>query len=220
MKPYPIFLVGLDQRHCVVLGGGHEAEFKVKGLLDVDANVTVIAEQIGDRLAEWAEQGRIMWLARRYELGDLRGAWLVIAEQHDAATNAQIKAEAEQERALITVLDDIPNCSAVAGSVVRQGPLAITISTSGAAPALAVRLRQRFEREFGAEYGLFLCWMGELRPIMKATHPRFKERRRRWYEIIDSPALTHIRNGDLDEARRVIAEIVGVNVAQVGRVKA
>jgi precorrin-2 dehydrogenase/sirohydrochlorin ferrochelatase len=215
MKPYPIFLIDLSRRHCVVIGGGREGEYKVKGLLDCEARVTVISGQLTDQLQAWADEGRLTWIQRDYRPGDLRGAFLVIAERSDPETNAAIRAEAEAERALVNVMDDVPHCNFVAGSVVRQGPLTMAISTSGCAPALSVRLRQRFQDEFGSEYGVFLEWLRELRQPMAARYPDFQERRRRWYALIDSDILDLLRAGRPDLARRRMAEIVDLTPASI-----
>ncbi|HRQ40909.1 MAG TPA: bifunctional precorrin-2 dehydrogenase/sirohydrochlorin ferrochelatase [Chloroflexota bacterium] len=212
MKPYPLFLIGLQDRHCVMIGGGHEAEHKVAGLLEVAAAVTVIAPELTPTLAQWADDGRFVWLDRDYEVGDLKGAFLVIAERAGVERNTAIYEEAEAERALVNVMDDVAHCNVVAGSVVRQGPLVISISTSGAAPALAVRLREEFEGRFDPAYGTFLAWMEGLRPFIAATHPQFSERKRRWYELVDSEVLVLIRDGREAEARQLIAEIMGVEV--------
>ncbi|MCB0090204.1 MAG: bifunctional precorrin-2 dehydrogenase/sirohydrochlorin ferrochelatase [Caldilineaceae bacterium] len=212
MKPYPIFLMDLANRHCVVVGGGHEGEGKVSGLLACDATVTVISPTLTPTLQGWAEEGRFTWLDRAYEVGDLRGAFLVIAERADADANARIWAEAESAGALVNVMDDVAHCNFVAGSVVRQGPLTISISTSGAAPTLAVRLRQRFEQEFGPEYGLFLEWMQALRTPMAERYPKFMERRARWYDIVDSDVLTLLRAGEQEAAAARIQEITGIPV--------
>jgi len=212
MKPYPIFLNNLAERHCIVIGGGHEGEFKVKGLLDCDATVTVISPTLTDQLHAWADEGRFTWLDRAYQPGDLRGAFLIIAERADPETNAQVWAEGEAEGALVNVMDDVEHCNFVAGSVVRQGPLTISISTSGAAPALSVRMRERMEQEFGPEYGLFLEWMHELRAPMAARYPDFQERRAHWYELVDSDVLQLLRDGQHEWARQRVAEIVGIEV--------
>lgn len=211
MKPYPIFLIGLENRNCVVIGGGHEAEFKVKGLLDVAATVTVIAPELTEPLQAWAHDGRFVWLDRDYEPGDLRGAFLVISERGEPARNKAIYTEAEAEKAIVNVMDDVQHCNFVAGSVIRQGPLTMSISTSGAAPTLAVRLREEFEQRFDPAYGLFLEWMQALRPAMAATHPKFSERRRRWYEIVDSDVLDMIRDGRYADARAAISEMTGID---------
>lgn len=210
MKPYPIFLIGLENQHCVVVGGTREAEGKVRGLLAVDATVTVIHPTLTEQLAEWAEAGRFTWIKRPYQQGDLRGAFFVVAERSDPDTNAAIYAEGVAEGALVGVMDDLNHCNWVAGSVVRQGPLTISISTSGAAPALAVRLRQQFEQQFGPEYATFLTWMKHLRPAMHETHDQFSERKRRYYEMVDSDILELIRNGRFDLARNRLAELSGI----------
>ncbi len=211
MKPYPIFLIGLENRHCIVIGGGHEAEGKVRGLLDCDATVTVIHQTLTPTLEAWADEGRFTWLQRPYQQGDLRGAFLVIAERADPETNARIWAEAEAEGALVNVMDDVGHCSFVAGSVVRQGHLTISISTSGAAPALSVRLRQKMEQEFGPEYATFLAWLQQLRAPMSQQYPAFGERRTRWYELVDSDILQLIRDGRFDLARQRLEEISGID---------
>lgn len=210
MKPYPIFLVGLENRHCVVIGGGHEGEGKVNSLLECDATLTVISPELTPHLQELADEGAFTWLKRPYQTGDLRGAFLVIAERADAETNGRIWDEAQAEGALVNVMDDVDHCSFVAGSVVRQGALTISISTSGAAPTLAVRLREKMQKEFGPEYAIFLEWMQALRPAMAERYPRFSERRKRWYRLIDSDLLALVRDGRYEEGRQRIQEILEI----------
>lgn len=211
MKPYPIFLIDLADRHCIVIGGGREAEYKVRGLLDCDATVTVISPLLSKRLQKWADDGSFTWLQRSYQLGDLHGAFLVIAEHGDSESNGRIWAEAQSAGALVNVMDDAAHCNFVAGSVVRQGPLALSISTSGCAPTLSVRLRQRFEKEFGPEYDLFLRWLGALRKPMASHYPAFGERRKRWYQLVDSDILSLLRDGDTKQARRRLVEITAID---------
>jgi len=216
MKPYPIFLIGLANRHCIVIGGGPEGEYKVQGLLECEAKVTVISRQLTLQLQTWAEEKRFAWLERDYQPGDLQGAFLVIAARSDPETNARLWAEAEAEGALVNVMDDVPHCNFVAGAVVRQGPLTISISTSGCAPALSVRLRQRLQAEFGPEYGTFLEWLRDLRGPMAAHYPNFAERRARWYQLVDANILDLLRAGRPDLARRRLAELVGLTPSGEG----
>lgn len=217
MKTYPIFLMDLAHRHCIVVGGGSEGEGKVKGLLNCEATVTVISSDLTPQLQNWAEEGRFTWLAREYERGDLHGAFLIIAERASSDRNAAIWEEAEAEGALVNVMDDVEHCNFVAGSVVRQGPLTLSISTSGAAPALAVRLRQRMEQEFGPEYGLFLDWMQMLRAPMAERFPQFSKRRSLWYELVDSDILELLRHDKQAQARKRIAQITGIEVPPVAQ---
>ncbi len=207
MKPYPIFLVGLEQKHCIVIGGTHEAEGKVKGLLECDANLTVISPILTPTLLDWAEEGLFTWIPRSYQPGDLKGAFFVLAERADPITNCHIWAEGQHENCLVNVMDVIPYCNFAAGSVIRQGPLTMAVSTSGAAPAFAVRLRQRLQKEFGPEYKTYLDWLQSIRGHMKETHPAFPQRKKCWYEIVDSDILELIRNDQLEEARDLLQEI-------------
>ncbi len=210
MKPYPIFLVGLDKKHCIVIGGSHEAEFKVKGLLEVGANLTVIAPHLTDELQDLADAGEFVWFARDYRPGDLKGAFFVLAERFTPLEDCRIWAEGLHENCLVNVMDDIPRCNYVAGSVIRQGPLTISISTSGAAPAFSVRLRQKLQAEFGPEYKTYLDWLQSIRPGMKQTHKHFPERKKRWYEVVDSEILELIRENKLEEARDLLQEITEI----------
>ena len=119
-----------------------------------------------------------------------------------------IRQEAEAERALLNVADDTSRSDFAAGAVMRQGALTIAISTNGCAPALAVRLRQQFERTFGPEYATFLDWLQALREPLAQQYPDFTERRARWYALVDSDILTLLKQGHVDLARQRLADIV------------
>ena len=210
MNVYPIFLNNLAGRRCVVVGGGHEAERKAGGLLECAAAVVVISPDLNEPLRQWADAGRIGWIPRTYRRGDLRDAFLAIVSEADAATAEAIWQEAQAEKVLLNTMDDVPHCTFVAGSVVRRGPLVASISTSGCAPVLAVRLRQQLEQALGPEYQAFLELAAALREPMAARYPDFDERRRRWYALVDSDVLDVLRADDRDTAYRRIAEIMGV----------
>ncbi len=212
MHVYPIFLNDLAGRRCVVVGGGHEAERKAQGLLDAGAAVTLIGPEGTPTLRRWAASGRITWIARGYRPGDLRDAFLVIVSEADPDAAEALWQEAQAEKALINTMDDVPRCTFVAGSVVRRGPLVVSISTSGCAPALAVRLRQRLEQIFDPDYASFLEMLGSLRPAMAARFPDFEERRHRWYALVDAVLPDVLRAGDLAAARRRVEDIIGAPV--------
>lgn len=209
MKGYPIFLIGLDQRSCIVVGGDREAERKVSGLLECEARVTLIAPIVTSGLLRLAIQDKLTWIPRDYRVGDLRGAWLVIASGQDEPTRDMICREARSENSLTNVMDDTAHCNFVAGSVLRRGPLTVSISTSGCAPALAVRLRQRLERELGAEYGELLTLLGSLRKRVARRHEDFDSRRELWYRIVDSDVLERIKRGDTEGAHRLALKLIG-----------
>ncbi len=209
MKGYPLFLIGLEKRRCIVVGGGPEAERKVEGLLECDAAPTVIAREVTDRIRSLAAERRLTWIERDYRRGDLQGAFLVIAEKRDSATNTRVWNEARSEGAVVNVMDDVEHCDFIAGSVVRRGPLTVAVSTGGCAPALAVRLRERLERELGPEYATFLEMMRPLREPMTRRYPDFDERRARWYELVDSDIIEHLRAGRTELARGRLEQLIG-----------
>lgn len=209
MQPYPVFL-DLRGRPCVVIGGNGLAEEKVRGLLAAGAEVTVVAPGLTPELETLAGEGRIRHRPRDYQEGDLEGMVLAIVCGEPPEVAEAAWQEARSRNVLINTVDDVPRCGFLAPSIVRRGDLAIAISTSGKAPALAVRLRQRLERELGEEYGRFLALAGSVRARLAAKFPDFGERRERWYRLVDSDALDLLRQGDEGAAAERFAEILGV----------
>ncbi len=210
MDVYPIFLTDLQSRRCVVIGGDAEAERKVAGLLAVNAAVTVISETLTDELTLWADEHRISWLPRACQPGDLRDAWLAVATTRDSALAARLKDEAEKHGVLLNVVDDVPHSSFVAGAMMRRGPLAIAVSTSGCSPALATRIRQQLEQTFGPEYADFLDLLGDLRQPVAARHPGFAARTAIWARLLDSDVLDLLRKGRPAQARRLASGLAGL----------
>jgi precorrin-2 dehydrogenase/sirohydrochlorin ferrochelatase len=212
MEMFPIYLRRLNERKTVLVGGNHEAERKAEQLLERKANLTVISPVLTKQLRQWAEESRFRWIPRTYRKGDLKGAFMAIVADYEGNINEQVYEEAKERDILVNVMDDIPHANFAFGSIVKQGPLTISISTGGAAPALAVRLRQRFEQEFGPEYGQFLEFMQKLRKPMAEHHLDFETRRKLWYEVIDSDILDSFRANRIIQARQKAAEIVGDDV--------
>ena len=206
---YPVYIQLKDQP-CVVIGGGKIAEGKVEGLLAVEANVTVIAPALTERLRDLADQKQITYWARAYQPGDLTGAFLVICATDQAETNHQVWQEATENRQLVNVVDDTPRCNFIAPSILRKGDLTIAISTSGKAPTLAVRLKERLQRELGPEYAHFLELAGELREPLARQVPDFETRKALWYELVDSEILEVLAHGDESAAREIISRVMGL----------
>jgi siroheme synthase-like protein len=205
---YPVYIQMRDQS-CVVIGGGKIAEGKVEGLLAVEAKVTLIAPDLTTRLRDLADQKKIAYLGRAYQPGDLIGAFMVICATDQAEINHQVWQEATANHQLVNVVDDTPRCNFIAPSILRQGDLTIAISTSGKAPALAVRLKERLRREIGPEYERFLELAGELREPLAHHVPDFETRKALWYELVDSEILDVLASGDEAQARDIISRVVG-----------
>lgn len=205
---YPVYIQLRDQP-CVMIGGGKIAEGKVEGLLAAQARVTVIAPNLTPHLQNLVDEKQITYFARTYQTGDLTAAFLVICATDQAEINHQVWQEATANRQLVNVVDDIPRCNFIAPSIVRKGDLTIAISTSGKAPALAVRLKERLQRELGPEYERFLELAGELREPLARHIPDFETRKALWYELVDSEILNVLAHGDEPAAREIISRVVG-----------
>jgi siroheme synthase-like protein len=168
MSLFPIF-VKLQGRLVVVVGGGEIAAGKIEGLLRAGARVRVIAPEVHASFAEPIRSRKIEWLPRKFVAGDLDGATLVIAATSAAGVNASVFREAEARGILCNAVDDIENCHFYYGSIVQRGDLQIAISTNGKSPALAQRLRQELEQQFGPEYEVWLEWLGAARELLRAA---------------------------------------------------
>ena len=209
MSYYPLFL-DLNDRPCVVIGGGRIAADKTHALLEARARVTVVAQDLIGSLADLAAVGRIKHAARLYQAGDLAGSVLAISATDDSAVNRLVWEEGRRSGVLVNVVDDVPLFNFIAPSVIRQGDLTVAISTSGKAPALAVRIRESLEEKFGREYARFLELAGAIRQSLAEKNPDFNARRTLWYRLVDSDVLDLLRAGDEDAAYQKIEAIMGI----------
>jgi precorrin-2 dehydrogenase/sirohydrochlorin ferrochelatase len=162
MKYYPV-LLDLDDKLCVVVGGGRVAERKVRSLLQVGALVKVISPQLTQSLSRLKERGKIIHSQRSYRSGDLHRAFLAIAATDDRRANERVFSQALRQKIPVNVVDDPAHSSFIVPSLVQKGDLLIAISTSGQSPALARALRQKLQKEIGAEYIYLLKLLGAVR---------------------------------------------------------
>jgi precorrin-2 dehydrogenase / sirohydrochlorin ferrochelatase len=151
MSLFPMF-VKLEGRSCLVVGAGAVGEGKISSLLEAGAKVCVVSPRATPRVHEWSATGAIKWLRRNFEQEDLAAKFMVIAATPSAKVNARVFEEARRRKVLCNSVDDPPHCDFFYAAVVRRGDLQIAISTNGKSPALAQRMRKRFERQFGPEY--------------------------------------------------------------------
>lgn len=201
MKTYSICLIGLERRRTVVVGGGNIATRKVTGLLEAGAQVTVISPILTSELKKLAEAGRIVVIERPYREGDLAGAFLVIAATDDLAINEAVWQEAEQRGCLVNVVDDPPHCNFILPAIVRRGEVTVAVSTGGASPALARRLREWLETLIGPEYGDLATLLAELRPELQSRYKDEKARLEAAFRLVDSDLLNIIKEKGMDAAR-------------------
>jgi precorrin-2 dehydrogenase / sirohydrochlorin ferrochelatase len=160
---YPIVLRQLRGASCCVVGGGAVAERKAGDLITGGAQPIVISPSLTPQLAAWAAQGLITHIARAYQPGDLARAFLVIAATDAPQTNAQVAEEGRAAGALVNVADSPDDGNFHTVATVRRGDLLLTVSTSGASPTVAARIRGELAAAYGEEYGDLLRLLRSVR---------------------------------------------------------
>lgn len=198
--------VDVAGRRVLCVGGGEVAAAKLTGFLDAGAAVDVVAPEAVPAIVEAAAAGRLRWQQRRYRPSDLDGALLVLAATADPDLNAAVAADADAVGTLCIRVDAGGDGSAALLAAVQRGPLALAVSTGGAAPALARRLRRELAERYGHEYGDLAALLGDLRAdaTLRARLAALDaaERRRRWHAVLDADLLPLVRAGRVDEASR------------------
>ncbi len=205
--PFYIACLKLSGRRCLVVGAGEIGLEKVEGLLACDADVTVIAPDAHRAIAELAEEGSIHWERRPYAgEADLEGAFMVIAATDQSEVNIDVFDDAERRAMLVNVVDVPPLCNFILPAIVRSGPLAIAISTAGASPALAKRMKREIAEMFGEPYARLAVILNEARGWAKGTLPTYQDRKQFFEEIVngDPDPVTLVRGGREPELLELI----------------
>jgi siroheme synthase-like protein len=180
MKSYYMACLDLEGRRCLVVGGGAVGLEKAAGLAGCGARVTVVSPELDPGFAELD----VEWRARRYETADLDGVLLVIAATADRAVNERVSADAEARDLLCNVADVPDLCSFILPAVHREGPIAVAVSTGGASPALAKRLRSQIAALVGPEHAELADELRALRPEVKKRFTTYEERRDFFEELV------------------------------------
>lgn len=200
MKTYPLCLVGLETQRVIIIGGGSVAARKAAGLVEAGACPLVISPDLHPDLQSLLEQNLIRHLPRAYQPGDLAEAFLVISATDDGGVNQQVWQEAQAVGCLINIVDNPPHCNFILPAVVRRGELTLSVSTGGGSPALARRLRERLETEFGLEYGDLTALLDEVRPDLLASYPP-ADRLAVALRLVDGPLLEILQRDGVTAAR-------------------
>jgi siroheme synthase-like protein len=193
---YPVALL-LHGRRCLVVGGGHVAVRKARGLLAAGAMVHVVATEIRPEMKEL--DGLVTREQRPYCRGEVAGYWLVVAATGDPGTNQAIYDDGEAARVWVNAADDPDRCSFILPAVARQGPVTVAVSTSGYSPALASWLKAEFGAQMGPELAVLAELLAEARAKVKASGHSTEEVD--WRPGLDWAMLDLIREGRRAEAK-------------------
>lgn len=202
--PYSVSL-NLEDAPCLVVGGGVVALRKVESLIAAGARVKVVSPQVAPEI-EALEEVEIA--RRKFRVEDLRGRFLVISATDDREANEKVAGAARRRGMLVNVVDVPDLCNFFVNSQVRRGDLTISVSTGGASPALAKRIRKELERRYGEEYAGFLSLMREYRPMIIREVADPGRRGRIFKQLADARIEEVYRSEGETAARKAVEEII------------
>ena len=208
MQTYPIFALIAD-RPCLVVGGGIVGERKVFDLLAAGAKVTVVSPELTPALAALAAQREIRHLPGDFQEEQVKGMALVIGATDEMAVNARVSAAAQASGIMVNIVDQPHLCTFIVPAQVRRGELTLAISTGGASPALARKIREELEDHFGPEYGPYLALLQAVRSRLLAARRGNPENAVLFKRLVDSPLLPALKSGDMAKVKQILQEVLG-----------
>ena len=168
MGYYPVF-IELQDRRCLVIGGGREAQRKVEGLVAAGGHIDIISPALTEDLQRLLSDGKIAsWQQREYREGDVEGYEVVMVATDDGAVNAEVSAEGKRRRVWVNAADDTENCDFILPAVIRRGSITVAASTGGTSPALARRLREELEAYLTEDMPALADLLGEVRNDLRS----------------------------------------------------
>jgi uroporphyrin-III C-methyltransferase/precorrin-2 dehydrogenase/sirohydrochlorin ferrochelatase len=208
-REYFAAFLDLKGKPAIVVGGGAVAAQKAEALLRCGARVTVIAPELGTRLAELTLVGALRHEPKRFQPGDLLGAEIAIAATDDPAVNESVSSAARALKIPVNVADSSTLSSFIMPSVIDRPPVQIAISTAGASPVLARKLRTMIEAVVPFAFGRLAALIGRFRPASKERHPDAGVRRRFWEAVVDGPIGEAVLGGREEDAIRALERELG-----------
>jgi precorrin-2 dehydrogenase/sirohydrochlorin ferrochelatase len=208
MKTYPIFAV-IEDKPCLVVGGGAVGERKVHDLIAAGARVTVVSRTLTPELAALADRGKIRYLSEDFREAQVEGMALIMAATDDPGVNAAVSAAAQARAIWVNVADDPEHCTFIVPAQVRRGDLTLAISTGGASPALARQLREELQQHFGPEYGPYLDLLHRVRTRVLTERRAHPDNGPLFHRLVHSPLREAVARGDRPRALSVLREVLG-----------
>jgi precorrin-2 dehydrogenase/sirohydrochlorin ferrochelatase len=204
---FPIFLE-IRHKNVLVIGGGVIAQRKIESLMEAGANIVVASKDLTPQIKKYEKEGRIVVVGREYDKAFLEEVFMVIAATDDAELNHRISQDAIEKGLLVNAVDQPKDCNFIFPSVVKRGDLVLAISTSGKSPALAKKIRERLEQEFGDEYEIFLNIMGYLRQeIFSWNLPQHKNSQL-FGQLTEGDLLEAIHKKKWDRVTKIINQVL------------
>lgn len=202
---YPIFL-NLENKPCLIVGGGKVAERKAESLLEYRARIVLVSPKAEESIQNWADQGLLSWIPREFEKQDLEDIFMVFIATDTAEINQQIAALCRERSIMVNAVDDPPNCDFYVPSVLRRNSLALAISTEGKSPLYAARLKRELANIISEEHGQYVEILGDLREKVKDSGLDIDQRKKIFSRLVDSDLLELVKAGLNDKVEERIKE--------------
>ena len=206
-KYYPVML-DVRGRLAIVVGDGRVAAEKAAALAASGAHVRVIHTAFCDELLKQAEEKRVMLCRKAYEPGDLEGAIVVVAATNDPRLVEAIWTETQKSGQLVNIVDIPERCSFIMPSILRRDQLTIAVSTEGASPSLAKRIRQNLEEIFPLAYGTYLRLAALARTHLRKNGVSYERRDDFFSDFFTSDVLARLVEGEVTQATMITAELL------------
>ncbi len=208
MKYYPVNL-DIQNRKCLVVGGGTVGTRKVMTLLNCGAKVTVVSSDVAEKLQEFSDGDVIKLEKRPFQISDLDQMFLVIGATDNPELNRQIHVEAERLGMLCNIADRPEDCNFILPAIVNRDDLIIAISTSGKSPAFAKKIRKDLEKVFGSEYAEFLKLMGNIRNKLLSEDHEPEAHKHLFEQLIKRDLVKMIKDRNIAAVNSLLLDILG-----------
>jgi precorrin-2 dehydrogenase / sirohydrochlorin ferrochelatase len=202
---YALFLK-IENQPCLIVGGGKIAVRKIGELITEGAKVTVVTPRANKEILEWSQKGAISLENREYRTGDTKGFFLVIAATNNHELNRIISEEAGTT--LFNSVDEPDICNFYSGAVIKRGKLRIAISTSGAFPALARKIKKDLNDSIPASYERLLDKLGEFRSFFIKNNIPEEKRKQVIDRIVQSPAIDEFLQGNEEPLNQALEKCI------------
>ncbi|MET7017082.1 NAD(P)-binding protein [Bacillus mycoides] len=181
---YPL-TVRVDKKRVVVIGGGKVAGFKIIPLLKQGADIVVVSTELDANLVKLVEEKQIRWYQREYEKSDIKDAFLVVAATSDSVLNEQI-AEDVSVNQLVNVITNPESGNVHFPAAFHRGLLNVAVSTGGASPKLAKKIRDDIANKYDEKYESYLDFLYEVRLKVKELQVEKRQKNILLQEVLKS----------------------------------
>ncbi|SEN25622.1 precorrin-2 dehydrogenase / sirohydrochlorin ferrochelatase [Mesobacillus persicus] len=208
MSEYPA-MIRLTGKKVTVIGGGKVAERKIDSLLQAGGSVVVVSPDVTEPIKQWAKDMQLTWISKDFEPRDVNDAFLVIAATNQRDVNEKVF-QAVNEYQLINIVDHPEKSNFIVPSTFRQGHLTIAISTSGASPGLAKKIKRDLANQYDASYGNYLDFLKSCREVVKQQVKNPEDRKRIFEQLLTDDFLKLTQLGEFEEREKLFMKLLQV----------